>query len=137
MALYSETFANLTNWTEIGPGGRFSISSNQLLATANATPTRAAIVYNTQLASLAQYQKIQYVSSAGASIRSPKFLFRRTGTAGNILYNLSTEVGSRGIWWGYSTDDADLIPEGTIDSNATTGFATVLAAGEWIGAEVT
>src|SRR3990172_6657119 len=136
MALYSDTFANLTNWTEIGPGGRFSISSNQLLATANATPTRAAIVYNTQLASLAQYQKIQYVSSTGASIRSPKLLFRRTGTAGNIFYNVATEVVSQGIWWGYSTDDSDLIPEGAIASNAT-GFSSVLAAGEWIGAEVT
>src|SRR4030067_3167091 len=109
MALYSETFANLTNWTEIGPGGRFSIVSNQLLATANATPTRAAIVYNTQLASLAQYQKIQYVSSTGASIRSPKFLFRRTGPAGNIFYNVGMEVGSQGIWWGYSTDHSAVI----------------------------
>src|SRR4030065_120274 len=136
MALYSETFANLSNWAEIGPGGRFSVSSNQLLATANATPTRAAIVYNTQLASLAQYQKIQYVSSTGTSTRSPKLLFRRTGTAGNIFYNVATEVGSQGIWWGYSTDDSDLIPDGTLASNAT-GFSSVLAAGEWIGAEVT
>src|SRR4030067_2104641 len=101
MSLYSDTFANLTNWTEIGPGGRFSIVSNQLRATANATPTRAGLIYNTQLASIHQYAKIQVVSSTGTGGRGPRLLFRRLGTSGQIFYTVSVQIGFQDVVWSY------------------------------------
>jgi hypothetical protein len=131
----TETFANLTNWTEIGGnwGTIFSIVSNQLRGDTPSGGAFGATIYNTQSSSLTQHAKMQWVDGYAASEPYVYLLFRRTGTANDKLYAVYWFATTNNVGWGYWTDDSDLQPASDITSGT---IGSVLADGEWIGAEV-
>ena len=131
----TETFANLNNWTEIGGnwGTIFSIVSNQLQGNTPSGGAFGGTVYNTQSSSLTQHAKMQFVSGYAPSPPYVSLIFRRTGTGGNKFYAVYWLSTTNNIGWSYWTDDLDLQPAADITSGT---LGSVLADGEWIGAEV-
>lgn len=131
----TETFENLDNWTEIGPGGRYSISSNQLLITPNADTQHTAIIYDTPVSSLKQHAKVQLIGWTGEGTYGPRLVFRRTGGAGEKFYQVGVENQTpTRVRWSYGTDDADLAPAADIQNDGYFGASFV--EGDWLGAEV-
>jgi hypothetical protein len=129
----TETFANLSSWTEIGTTGRHSIVSNQLKITW-ASGAFTGLIYNTQTSSLTQHAKMQFVNGNNAWNAYPGFWFRRTGTANAKLYGLDARDGYSDVGWAWHTENSTLSIGGVIQ---TGNFGSALADGEWIGVEVT
>jgi hypothetical protein len=126
---YTDDFTDATHWTELGPSGRWSISSGEYVATSNAANQAVSSSYSTQLANSAvQAAKVQIVAAESY----PNITFRRTGTPGDIYYAVQAKMGTTTTYWSHYTDDADLSPSADYE---TLLVGSTWANGNWIGAE--